>query len=210
MSEPHVVLLGPPGAGKGTQSQHIAETFGVEHVTTGDALRANKDMETEYGTPREYMDAGELVPDPLVNEIVVEALSRTRGFVLDGYPRNTEQAEYLGEMTDIDIVPFLQVGEEELLRRLTGRRVCPDCGATYHVEFEPPEQEGICDECRADLTQRDDDAKDVVRERIRVYRENTAPVVEHYRESGELVEVEGERPPDEVRETLRGAIEEAV
>ena len=207
-AEPRIVLLGPPGAGKGTQSENIEATFGVPQVTTGDALRANKDLETEHGTPREYMDAGELVPDPVVNEIVVEALSNTEGFVLDGYPRNIEQAEYLAEMTDVDIVPFLQVGEEELTRRLTGRRVCPECGATYHVEFEPPEQDGTCEECESELTQREDDTEETVRERIRVYEESTEPVVDFYRESGELVEVDGEGSPEEVWEGLRQAIED--
>lgn len=209
-SNPRIVLLGPPGAGKGTQSSNIEETFGVSHITTGDALRSNRDMETEYGTPQEYMEEGELVPDPVVNEIVVEALSNTEGFVLDGYPRNIEQAEYLSEMTDVDAVPFLRVSEEELVRRLTGRRVCPECGATYHREFEPPAEEGVCDECGSELTQRDDDTEDIVRERIRVYQENTEPVVEHYRESGELIEVDGEGSPAEVWEELRAAIEDGT
>jgi adenylate kinase len=209
-NDPRIVLLGPPGAGKGTQSANIEERFGVPHVTTGDALRANRDVETEHGTPREYMEEGELVPDPVVNEIVVEALSNTQGFVLDGYPRNVDQAEYLAEMTAVDVVPFLQVGEEELVRRLTGRRVCPDCGANYHVEFDAPDEEGVCDECGAELTQREDDSEDVVRERIRVYEENTEPVVTHYRESGELIEVDGEQSPEEVWEELREAIDAAI
>jgi adenylate kinase len=209
-NDPRIVLLGPPGAGKGTQSANIEERFGVPHVTTGDALRANRDVETEHGTPREYMEEGELVPDPVVNEIVVEALSNTQGFVLDGYPRNVDQAEYLAEMTAVDVVPFLQVGEEELVRRLTGRRVCPDCGANYHVEFDAPDEEGVCDECGAELTQREDDSEDVVRERIRVYEENTEPVVTHYRESGELIEVDGEQSPEEVWEKLREAIDAAI
>ena len=209
-NDPRIVLLGPPGAGKGTQSANIEERFGVPHVTTGDALRANRDVETEHGTPREYMEEGELVPDPVVNEIVVEALSNTQGFVLDGYPRNVDQAEYLAEMTAVDVVPFLQVGEEELVRRLTGRRVCLDCGANYHVEFDAPDEEGVCDECGAELTQREDDSEDVVRERIRVYEENTEPVVTHYRESGELIEVDGEQSPEEVWEKLREAIDAAI
>ena len=209
-NDPRIVLLGPPGAGKGTQSANIEERFGVPHVTTGDALRANRDVETEHGTPREYMEEGELVPDPVVNEIVVEALSNTQGFVLDGYPRNVDQAEYLAEMTAVDVVPFLQVGEEELVRRLTGRRVCPDCRANYHVEFDAPDEEGVCDECGAELTQREDDSEDVVRERIRVYEENTEPVVTHYRESGELIEVDGEQSPEEVWKELREAIDAAI
>jgi adenylate kinase len=207
---PRIVLLGPPGAGKGTQSSNIEEHFEVSHITTGDALRANRDMETEYGTPREYMDAGDLVPDPVVNEIVVEALSNADGFVLDGYPRNIEQAEYLAEMTGVDVVPFLQVSEAELVARLTGRRVCPDCGETYHTEFEPPAEEGVCDVCGTDLTQREDDTESVVRDRIEVYRENTEPVVAHYRESGELADVDGEGSPEEVWTVLRDAIDETV
>jgi len=215
MSEPHVLLLGAPGAGKGTQSKRLADAFGIEHVTTGDALRANKDMDishmdTEYDTPRAYMDAGELVPDEVVNEIVKTALSEADGYVLDGYPRNLEQAEYLSDITSLDAVVFLDVSEAELVERLTGRRVCDDCGANYHVEFSPPEEDGVCDDCGGDLIQRDDDTEDTVRERLRVYEENTAPVVEHYRDEGVLVEVDGEGTPDEVFESIREEVEAAT
>jgi adenylate kinase len=148
------------------------------------------------------MDEGELVPDPVVNEIVKTALEDADGYVLDGYPRNLSQVEYLDSVTDLDYVFYLAVDEDELVRRLTGRRVCPDCGATFHVEFDQPEEEGVCDECGADLTQRDDDTEETVRERLRVYHENTEPVVEHYREKGTLVEVEGEGTPDDVFDRL--------
>ena len=198
MSDEHVLLLGPPGAGKGTQSKRLAAEFDLEHVTTGDALRENKHMETEHGTPASYMDEGELVPDPVVNEIVETALEDADGYVLDGYPRNLSQVEYLDSVTDLDYVFYLDVDEDELVRRLTGRRVCPDCGANYHVEFNQPEEEGVCDECGSELVQRDDDTEETVRERLRVYHENTEPVVEHYREQGTLVEIEGEGTPDEV------------
>jgi adenylate kinase len=215
MSEPHVLLLGAPGAGKGTQSKRLAEAFDIEHVTTGDALRANKDMDishmdTEYDTPRAYMEAGELVPDEVVNEIVKTALSEADGYVLDGYPRNLDQAEYLSDITSLDAVVFLDVSEEELVDRLTGRRVCDDCGANYHVEFSPPEEEGVCDECGGDLIQRDDDTEETVRERLRVYEENTAPVVEHYRDEGVLVEVDGEGTPDEVFESIHEEVDAAT
>ena len=215
MSEPHVLLLGAPGAGKGTQSKRLAEAFGIEHVTTGDALRANKDMDishmdTEYDTPRAYMEAGELVPDAVVNEIVKTALQEADGYVLDGYPRNLEQAEYLSDITSLDAVVFLDVSEGELVDRLTGRRVCDDCGANYHVEFSPPETEGVCDDCGGDLIQRDDDTEDTVRERLRVYEENTAPVVEHYRDEGVLVEVDGEGTPDQVFESIHEEVEAAT
>ena len=207
---PNVLLLGPPGAGKGTQSTNVAEEYGVPHVTTGDALRANRDMETEYGTPREFMEAGELVPDPVVNEIVAEALSAGEGYVLDGYPRNTDQAEYLADITTLDVVCLLSVSESELVERLTGRRVCAECGANYHVEFSPPEEEGVCDECGGELVQRDDDTEDTVKERIRVYHESTEPVVEYYREAGVLEAIDGEGTPEEVWTDLRETIDAAV
>lgn len=209
MSEPHVLILGAPGAGKGTQSKRLSEEFGIEHVTTGDVLRANKDMETEHGTPREYMDAGELVPDAVVNEIVQKALSEADGYVLDGYPRTIEQSEYLADITELDTVLYLEVDEDELVDRLTGRRVCPECGATYHVEFNPPEEAGVCDVCGSELVQREDDTEDTVRERIRVYHENTAEVVEFYDEQGELTRIDGGQSLDEVWADVRDAVENA-
>ncbi|WP_254545306.1 adenylate kinase [Halomarina pelagica] len=211
MSNPRILLLGPPGAGKGTQSRNVVETYGVDHITTGDALRANKDVETDYGKPREYMDKGELVPDPVVNEIVVAALEDADGgFVLDGYPRNLSQAEFLDEHATIDVVPLLDVGREELIRRLTGRRVCPECGATYHVAFDPPETTDVCDECGSALIQRDDDTEETVRERLSVYEENTAPLIEFYEERGLLARVDGEGTPEEVWHDLRLTIEDAL
>jgi adenylate kinase len=210
MSQPKILLLGPPGAGKGTQSSNIVDEYGVDHVTTGDALRANKDMETEHGTPREYMEAGELVPDPVVNEIVQAALEEADGFVLDGYPRNLSQAEYLDEITDLDLVALLDVDRSELVDRLTGRRVCDECGANYHVEFNPPEEEGVCDECGGELIQRDDDNEETVEERLDVFDENTQPVIDYYEEEGELVRIDGEGTPDEVWEDLKAAIEEVA
>jgi adenylate kinase len=208
----HILLLGPPGAGKGTQSKRLADEFGIEHVTTGDALRANKEMDisemdTEYDTPGEYMDAGALVPDKVVNAIVEEALTSADGYVLDGYPRNLDQAEFLSEITDLDAVVALSVDEEKLIARLTGRRVCSECGAGYHVEFEPPTESGVCDECGGDLVQREDDSEETARDRLSVYRENTAPVVDHYRETDALTEINGEQTPDEVFEAVVDAVE---
>ena len=207
MTDPRILILGAPGAGKGTQSKRLAEEYDIEHVTTGDALRANKEMETEYGTPAEYMDAGELVPDPLVNEIVNAALEDADGFVLDGYPRNESQVDFLDSATDLDVVLYLDVSETELVRRLTGRRVCPECGASYHVEFEQPAEAGVCDSCSADLVQRDDDTEETVRERLRTYEENTEAVVEHYREAGALVDIDGEATPDEVWAAVKDAVD---
>ncbi len=210
MREPRITLLGAPGAGKGTQSSNIVDAYDVEHITTGDALRANKDMDTEYGTPREFMEAGELVPDPVVNEIVNAALEEADGFVLDGYPRNLSQAEYLSSMTDLDVVAYLEVSTEELLTRLTGRRVCNDCGTNYHVEYNPPEQDGVCDACGGELIQRDDDTAETARDRIEVFEENTMPVVEHFRDDEAFVAIDGEQAPDAVWADLKVAIDDRV
>ena len=210
MDEPRVLILGPPGAGKGTQSTNIADTYGVEHVTTGDALRANKDMdishlEAEYDTPRAYMEAGDLVPDAVVTEIVATALEDADGVVLDGYPRNDSQADALAEMTDLDVVLELSVGRETLVRRLTGRRVDPETGENYHVEFDVPEDEAV----RERLVQRDDDTREAVEHRLEVFDETTAPVIDRYRDHEGFVEIDGEQPPEAVREDIEDAIRSA-
>jgi adenylate kinase len=215
MSAPHLIIMGPPGAGKGTQSGRIAEAFDVEHVTTGDALRSNKEMDIshldlEHDTPGEYMDAGDLVPDEVVNEIVTTALAEADGYVLDGYPRNMSQVAFLEDATDVDLVLYVDVGEAELVRRLTGRRVCEDCGTNYHVDFDPPAEAGVCDDCGGDLYQREDDQEDVVRNRIEVYEDNTAEVVDHYDDEGLLARVDGEGDPDEVWADLRATIEDGI
>jgi adenylate kinase len=213
MSTPNILLLGPPGAGKGTQSSNLVDAYGVDHITTGDALRANKgmdisDLDVAYDTPGGFMDAGELVPDEVVNEIVRTALDEADGYVLDGYPRNLDQAEYLDGITELDVVASLEVPREELVDRLTGRRVCDECGTNFHVEFDQPEEEGVCDECGGELVQRDDDTEETVRERLSVFDENTQPVIEYYDERGELVRIDGEGTPDEVWVELEAAIDE--
>jgi len=213
MGAPRILIIGPPGAGKGTQSSNLVSEYGVDHITTGDALRSNKDMDlsdldTERNTPRAYMEAGDLVPDQVVNAIVDEALSSADGFVLDGYPRNIDQADELEGMTDLDVILSLSVSREELVDRLTGRRVCDDCGENYHVEFDQPEEEGVCDECGGDLIQRDDDNEESVRNRLDVFDEETQPVIEYYDERAAFVEIDGEGTPDEVWSEIRAAVDE--
>ncbi len=202
--------MGPQGAGKGTQSRRIVEAFDVEHVSTGDMLRANKDMETEHGTPREYMEAGELVPDEVMEAVVEEALADKDGYVLDGYPRTLGQAEFLAGIEDIDGVLFVDISDETAIERLSGRRVCPECGANYHVEFDQPEEEGVCEECGAELEQRDDDEPDAIRKRLSEYHDQTEPVVAFYEEETDVpvVTIDGERAPDEVWEDVREAVAE--
>tara|TARA_B100001013_G_C24547581_1_gene417292 strand:+ start:341 stop:961 length:621 start_codon:yes stop_codon:yes gene_type:complete len=198
-----IVLLGPPGAGKGTQGSLISEYFEIAHITTGNALRINRDLKTEYGTPRSFMDRGELVPDSIVNEIVEVEIKKAEGFVLDGYPRNKEQAEYLSTITEIDKVIYLDVANKELIKRLSGRRVCPSCGENYHIEFRPPERNGKCDSCGDRLIQRSDDEKDTILNRLRVFSEYTKPILGYYNNREGFTKIEGRDNPEDVWESIR-------
>ncbi|MBZ0252110.1 MAG: adenylate kinase [Candidatus Methylomirabilis sp.] len=196
----NLIFLGPPGAGKGTQTQILVEKRGLPQISTGDILRqAVKDKSPLGLEAKGFMNRGELVPDEVVIGIVQERLKKPDcqgGFILDGFPRTVPQADALGEALGkagkkIDAVVSLAVEDAELLKRLTGRRVCSACGAMYHVIFDPARNEGICDKCGGSLYQRDDDQEDTIRARLEVYREQTEPLIQYYRKAGLLRTVEG-------------------
>ena len=203
----NLILLGPPGAGKGTQAKMIVEKYGIPQIATGDILREAVAKGTELGRKaKEYMDRGELVPDEVVIGIVKERLSQPdceKGFILDGFPRTVRQAEALDEMLDemgrkLDAVISIEVPEEEIVKRIVYRRICKQCGAVYNLIYNPPKVNGKCDKCGGELYQRDDDKEDVVRERYRVYKEQTEPLKEYYRKTGILYEVDGTKSIEEV------------
>ncbi|GAB3694196.1 adenylate kinase [Nocardiopsis oceani] len=211
------VLVGPPGAGKGTQAQILAEELSVPKVSTGDIFRANVSGGTELGKKaKEFMDRGDLVPDEVTNAMVKDRLAQDdaeMGFLLDGFPRNVPQAETLkGMLVDLDsgldVVLELKVDEEEVVKRLSGRRSCPECGRVYHVEYDAPQSTGKCDNEGADLYQRDDDREETIRHRLKVYREQTAPLVEFYAGEGLLATISATGPVDEVTARAKAAIAE--
>ncbi|MCI5884684.1 MAG: adenylate kinase [Clostridiales bacterium] len=196
----NMILLGPPGAGKGTQAVNIVEKYDVPHISTGDIFRENIKNGTELGKKaQEYMNRGELVPDELVCEIATDRLSRedcAEGFLLDGFPRTVFQAEKLDEFLTangkkVDAVINLEVEKEELITRLTGRRVCRKCGASFHVVNIPPKTEGVCDYCGGELYQRDDDTVETAENRISVYDTQTKPLVDYYTKAGCIVNIDG-------------------
>jgi len=209
----NLILLGPPGAGKGTQAKRVAETFSLRHLSSGDILRAERKAGSELGKQAQsYMDSGALVPDELVVAMMVDHVGRPEseaGVLLDGFPRTRPQAEALDAKLEeigktIDLVVELAVPDDDVARRLTGRRSCPECGAVYHVEFQPPKTEGRCDNdgC-GELTIRSDDTEEVVRQRLATYHEQTEPLTAYYREKGLLREVDGSRSVDEVSDAVQ-------
>jgi adenylate kinase len=198
-----IVLLGPPGAGKGTQAALLAARLRLKHISTGEILREEVQRGTELGeAARDYMDRGELVPDDLIIEMLRGRLDGN--FLLDGFPRTTRQAEALERIAAIDRVLSICLSEEETVRRLAARRVCAECGQNYNLASNPPRVAGVCDACGGRLIQRDDDTPEVIRRRYRVYEAETAPLHEFYRQRGLLVEVEGADAIEEVfQEALR-------
>ena len=202
-----LVLVGPPGAGKGTQAEFIAEHFDIPKISTGDIFRANVSEGTELGIEaRKYMDAGDLVPDEVTIAMVQDRLSYddvSEGFLLDGFPRTVHQAEVLDGMlaergVAVDVVLELVVDDEEVVRRLSGRRTCRRCGHVWHVDFDPPADEGTCDRCSGELFQRDDDSEDTIRHRLDVYADQTSPLIGYYGDKGLLRGVDATGPVEDV------------
>lgn len=212
MPELNLVLLGPPGSGKGTQGERLQEDLRLPYYATGDILRAAVRDNTEVGlSAKEYMDRGDLVPDDVIVGVIAERIDSSEaldGFILDGFPRTTPQAEALdAKLAElgraVNAVLLIDVGDDELVRRLGGRRTCSENGHVFHVDFNPPEQDGACDLDGSELIVRDDDKPEVIRKRLETYHEKTEPLVDYYDQRSVLRRIAGEAPPDEVGEEIR-------
>jgi adenylate kinase len=215
MAEINLILLGPPGAGKGTQAERLQADFSLAHISTGDMLRAQVTEGTELGREaKRFMDAGELVPDEVILGMIGERISlqdALDGFLLDGFPRNSSQADALAAtLAESDrrltAALLIEVPDEDVVRRLAGRRVCLKSSHVYHVDFDPPKREGVCDQDGSRLIQRDDDKEETIRKRLRVYAQQTAPLIDYYENAGLLRRFDGRRDPDEVHDHIRATI----
>ncbi|MGC9109010.1 MAG: adenylate kinase [Caldimicrobium sp.] len=207
----NIVFLGPPGAGKGTQAKILIERYGIPQISTGDMLREHRAKGTELGKKaQEYMDKGQLVPDEIILDMVKERLSQPdcqKGFILDGFPRTVAQAEALDKLLEemgkkLDFALALIVPDELLVERLTGRRTCKSCGMMYHIKYKPPKVDNKCDVCGGELYQRPDDNEETVRNRLKVYHESTAPLIEYYRKKGILREIDGSKSIEEITQQI--------
>jgi adenylate kinase len=215
MSELNLILLGPPGAGKGTQAERLVDDFELPYYATGDILRAAVKEESELGRKaKEYMDKGDLVPDDLICGVIMERVDSNEaadGFLLDGFPRTVGQADILKEALEkrgrhLTAALLIDVDDDEVLRRLTGRRICQKNGHLYHIEFDPPKNEGVCDQDGSKLVQREDDKPETVKHRLDVYHEQTQPLVERYENESVLRRFDGKRSPREVHDHIRATL----
>ena len=206
-----LVIFGPPSAGKGTQAQKLSKKYGIPQIATGDLLREHVAKKTPIGIKvKAILDAGKLGPDDLIEQIIKDRVSQPdcrNGYLLDGFPRTMNQAKELEKMTDVDLVLNIAVDHKALIERAVGRRICPKCAAVYQVKSNPPKKSGTCDKCGTSLVQRDDDKEETVRKRLRVYQEQTAPLIEHYRSKGKLVDIDGSRGIDGVFDQMVKAVD---
>jgi adenylate kinase len=206
-----LIIFGPPSAGKGTQAQRLSKKYGIPQVATGDLLRDAVAKQTPLGIKiKSYLDTGRLGPDDLIVQLIRDRVSKPdckNGYLLDGFPRTMGQAQELDKMTQVDLVLNIVVDHEALVERAVGRRICPKCAAVYHVKFNPPKKQGVCDKDNAQLVQRDDDKEETVRRRLKVYTEQTAPLVEHFKKKGNLVDIDGSKGIDGVFDQMVRAID---
>ncbi len=207
-----VIFLGPPGAGKGTQSQILKERDNFVQVSTGDILREAVKNQTPLGIQaKKFMDEGKLVPDDLIINLISEKLEelQDKNIIFDGFPRTVNQAQALKELLNkkgrkIDAVILFEIEDEEVIKRLSGRRVCPNCGAVYHIIFNPPENDNLCDKCGTPLIQRDDDKEEVIKKRLEVYHQQTAPLIEYYKDN--LVKIDATGNPEDIYKTIKNML----
>ena len=213
----HILLMGPPGAGKGTQAANLVKEFGIPHISTGDMFRAAVKEGTELGKrAKACMDAGKLVPDEVTIGIVKERLAKPdckKGFILDGFPRTVEQADALtGILKELGLsltaALNITVPAADLIERAVGRRICKSCGATYHVKFNPPQKAGVCDTCAGDLYQRADDSEETMKNRLSVYEAQTKPLIAYYEKAGVYKEIDGRKAIDEVKAAMIAALKD--
>jgi adenylate kinase len=215
VSELNLILLGPPGAGKGTQAERLVDDFDLPYYATGDILRKAVEEQSELGREaKEYMDRGDLVPDETISRVVIARIDRPEaedGFILDGFPRTTRQADELADSLErrgraLTAALLIDAPDEEVIRRLSGRRICVKNQHLYHVEFDPPKREGVCDQDGSRLVQREDDEPETIRRRLEVFHEQTKPLIEYYGGSGLLRRFDGTRSPDDVHGHIRATL----